>query len=60
MICLTRAFVRALGLVLALLLVAGISWGADPYPVRPIRWVVPWPAGAMADTQARIIADQLG
>ena len=27
---------------------------------RSIRWVVPWPAGGVADTQARIIADQLG
>jgi tripartite-type tricarboxylate transporter receptor subunit TctC len=60
MIFRTKAFVRALGLALALLLVAGSSWAADPYPNRPIRWVVPWPAGGVADTQARIIADQLG
>src|SRR5258706_3938441 len=59
MICRTKAFVRALGLVLGLLLVAHLSWAADPYPTRPIRWVVPWPAGGVADTQARIIADQL-
>jgi tripartite-type tricarboxylate transporter receptor subunit TctC len=58
--CRTKVFVRALGLALGLLLVAGLSWGADPYPARPIRWVVPWPAGGVADTQARIIADQLG
>lgn len=30
------------------------------YPEKPIRWVVPWPAGGIADTQARIIAEQLG
>jgi tripartite-type tricarboxylate transporter receptor subunit TctC len=42
------------------LLVAGSLWAADPYPTRPIRWVVPWPAGGVADTQARIIAEQLG
>lgn len=30
------------------------------YPEKSIRWVVPWPAGGIADTQARIIAEQLG
>ncbi|MFN0039050.1 MAG: Bug family tripartite tricarboxylate transporter substrate binding protein [Burkholderiales bacterium] len=56
----TRAFFRWLSLALGLVLVVGTSWAADPYPSRPIRWVVPWPAGGIADTQARIIADQLG
>lgn len=56
----TEAFVRSLGLALGLLLIAGSPWAADPYPARPIRWVVPWPAGGVADTQARIIAEQLG
>src|SRR5258706_14085970 len=60
MIYRTKAFVRALGLALGLLLIAGSPWAADPYPSRSIRWVVPWPAGGVADTQARIIADQLG
>ena len=60
MIMRTEAFVRSLGLALGLLLVADSLWAADPYPTRPIRWVVPWPAGGVADTQARIIADQLG
>jgi tripartite-type tricarboxylate transporter receptor subunit TctC len=56
----TEAFVHSLGLALALVLVAGALSGADPYPTRTIRWVVPWPAGGVADTQARIIAEQLG
>jgi tripartite-type tricarboxylate transporter receptor subunit TctC len=60
MIYRTKVRVRSLGLALALLLVVSMSWAADPYPTRPIRWVVPWPAGGVADTQARIIADQLG
>jgi tripartite-type tricarboxylate transporter receptor subunit TctC len=47
-------------LALALLFIAATTQAADPYPSRPIRWVVPWPAGGIADTQARIIADQLG
>ena len=39
---------------------AGLAGAANPYPSKPIRWVVPWPAGGVADTQARIIAEQLG
>jgi tripartite-type tricarboxylate transporter receptor subunit TctC len=50
----------ARALALALMLNALVTQAADPYPNRPIRWVVPWPAGGIADTQARIIADQLG
>jgi len=56
----SESLVHSLGLALGLLLVAGSLWAADPYPTRPIRWVVPWPAGGVADTQARIIAEQLG
>ncbi len=37
----TKAFVSSLALALGLLLVAGLPWAADPYPTRPIRWVVP-------------------
>ena len=53
-------FTRGFAFALALLLAAGMARAADAYPNRPIRWVVPWPAGGIADTQARIIADQLG
>ncbi|HKQ24062.1 MAG TPA: tripartite tricarboxylate transporter substrate binding protein [Burkholderiales bacterium] len=60
MIISTGAFVRLLGLALGLLFVAHPLSAADPYPTRTIRWVVPWPAGGVADTQARIIAEQLG
>ena len=54
------SLVHSLGLALALLLIASPLGAADPYPTRPIRWVVPWPAGGVADTQARIIAEHLG
>ena len=60
MIIRTEAIVRSLGLALGLLVISGSPWAADPYPARPIRWVVPWPAGGVADTQARIIAEHLG
>ena len=32
---------------------------AETYPARPIRFVVPWPAGGVADTVARVVADKL-
>lgn len=60
MISRIEAILRALGVALGLLFVAHSSWAADPYPVRPIRWIVPWPAGGVADTQARILAEYLG
>ncbi len=55
-----KAIVRALVLALGLLIVAHSPWAEDSYPARPIRWIVPWPAGGVADTQARIIAKELG
>ena len=54
-----ESLIHSLGLGLCLLLMAGSLWAADPYPTRPIRWIVPWPAGGVADTQARIIAADL-
>jgi len=30
------------------------------YPIRPIKLVVPWPAGGVADLRARVIAQRLG
>jgi tripartite-type tricarboxylate transporter receptor subunit TctC len=55
------ASIRTTLLTLAVLaLHAGLAAAADSYPSKPIRWVVPWPAGGVADTQARIIAEQLG
>src|SRR6202171_388800 len=46
--------------ILAVLLVAAIA-GAGPafavdYPVRPVKWVVPYPPGGTTDVLARIIA----
>jgi len=42
------------------ILAAGRAWAADPYPSRPVRWVVPYPAGAFTDAAARVIGKRLG
>jgi tripartite-type tricarboxylate transporter receptor subunit TctC len=38
---------------------AGKHAAADAYPSRPIKFIVPWPAGGVADTVARVVADKL-
>lgn len=53
-------------LLLAVSLCAGLALhGAEPaqaqsYPNRPIRMIVPFPAGGPTDAMARIISDRLG
>jgi tripartite-type tricarboxylate transporter receptor subunit TctC len=32
---------------------------ADTYPIKPIRMIVPWPAGGIADVRARLISQRL-
>lgn len=57
-ITIARAFVT-LGMALSAL---ALSWGsalAQAYPERPIKVVVPWPAGGAADIAARIITAHL-
>src|SRR4051812_30128736 len=43
--------------VLAALLPAAVA--AADYPAKPIRVVVPWPAGGSTDTLARIVGQRL-
>jgi tripartite-type tricarboxylate transporter receptor subunit TctC len=50
---------RAL-LTVPLLAALGGHAKAETWPVRPIKFVVPWPAGGVADTIARIAAEKLG
>lgn len=35
------------------------AWAADAYPVKPVRWIVPTPAGGTGDLIARAIAPKL-
>jgi tripartite-type tricarboxylate transporter receptor subunit TctC len=49
----------ALGLACASLTVPTAAVAADPYPTRPIRWIVPFPAGGATDVLSRIMAQYL-
>jgi tripartite-type tricarboxylate transporter receptor subunit TctC len=48
-----------LGLIAIVAVSAGLAQ-AQSYPSRPIKLIVPWPAGGGVDTAARMIADPLG
>lgn len=54
---------KQLLLSVALLVLAAILGGnasSQSYPTKPIRFVVPWPAGGVADITTRLIARKLG
>src|SRR5256885_7486908 len=50
---LRRAFA---GLLLCLIAASGF---AQPYPAKPIRLVIPWPAGGPTDILGRVFAERL-
>ncbi|MET0669662.1 MAG: tripartite tricarboxylate transporter substrate-binding protein, partial [Xanthobacteraceae bacterium] len=50
---------RRFGFALALVLITATSALAQSYPNRPVRLVVPFPAGGGVDTMARIVGTKL-
>ncbi len=54
----SHALAGAYGYTFVLLLAAG-TCGAQAYPVKPIRFIVPFPAGGIADVFARVIGGKL-
>ena len=50
----------AIATAAALLAAPAVAQGADAWPSRPIKLIVPYAAGGFADTRARKIADKIG
>jgi tripartite-type tricarboxylate transporter receptor subunit TctC len=53
-----RRFLHLAAVAVALPMVSGVAW-AQTYPSRPVRWVVPYPAGGPADFVARLMGQWL-
>lgn len=53
-----RHFLKALALSLTLLGLSGTSW-SQTYPSKPVKFVVPFPAGSATDQAARLMALQM-
>lgn len=54
---------NGLAAVALLLLAWPAAWPAaaqEPYPNRPVRWIVPFPAGGPTDTLSRVLTARLG
>ena len=51
-----RAVVRTLTLVLGLLSSLGLAWAQSPeWPSRPVRLIVPYPAGGGVEHERRLV-----
>ena len=55
-----RTLIKSIGIAIGFgLSLAGQSAMAQAFPARPIRMVVPFPAGAATDLAARLVGQQL-
>lgn len=55
----SRTFLKALALGAALAAGAGSALAQSAYPDKPVRMIVPFPAGSATDQAARVMAQQL-
>ncbi len=51
---------RLAGVAAGCMLLLAASTAVAAFPDRPVRLIVPWPAGSTTDAAARVFADQLG
>ena len=54
----SRHFLKTMAIALALLGLPGASW-SQSFPSKPVRFVVPFPAGSATDQAARLMAQQM-
>ena len=62
--CVPNSILTTIHLVLSLLFAATVTTGAvaqsaDMWPARPVKFIVPFPAGGSTDTVARLIGQML-
>jgi tripartite-type tricarboxylate transporter receptor subunit TctC len=52
-------YTKSLAIMCCCLVYAGMAGAAEGYPVKPIRFIVPFPPGGATDTVTRVIAHRL-
>lgn len=60
MITTTKLCLTSSAVLTTLLCLVPNALGQSPFPTKPIRLVVPWPPGGVADFLGRVIAQKLG
>ena len=54
-----RRKLAVLGMIVAALAVGGAARAQEAFPTKPVRWIVPFPAGGPTDTLSRILTARL-
>ena len=53
-------FMRHLAILLLIASTSAVAAPPESYPSRPIRWIVPVPAGSSGDFVTRIVTQKIG